>query len=86
MSSTIVTKQCIRSFSVADDVDLSDLDDLIRKNWAKNSANRKAKLAEKESNSKKGASREPAIALGAVAWDNMFEDDTVKIPDTNFMN
>ena len=65
MSSTIVTKQHTRSCSVADDVDLSGLDDLIRKNWAKNSVNQKAKLAEKKSN--KGASRELEIALGAVA-------------------
>ena len=26
------------------------------------------------------------MSLGAVAWDDMFENDDLKLPDTNFMN
>ena len=86
MFSTIVTKQYTRSCSVAVDVELSGIEEFIQKDGAKNSAIRKAKLAEQRNNSKKGESREPVIVLGTLAWDNMFGNDKVNIPKTEFMS
>ena len=48
--------------------------------WAKNRAIREAKMAGQGNTGKKGASWEPVIALGMVAWDNMFTNGTIKLP------
>ena len=72
--------------STADDIDLSGLDEIICMDRAKNKAIQQAKIAEQGHTGKKGASREPVIALANVAWDKMFKDITVNIPETRFMN
>ena len=77
---------CTTSWSTADDNDQPGLDEIICLDRAKNKAIWQEKLSGQKTTGNIGASREPAIALGTVAWDNMFEDDTVKVPETNFMN
>ena len=82
MSSTIISKQCPRICSNADDADSSSLDNVIWKDQAKNLANQVAKVAE----TKGRGPKEPAFTVGEVAWNNMFQDEAVKIPDKNIMN
>ena len=76
MSSTKIVA-CTRSCSSADDVDLSGLDEIICMDRAKIKAAQQAKLTEQGNTGKKRASRETAIALGTVAWDNIFTDGII---------
>ena len=78
MSSRTITKQHTRSSSTVDRIDPAELDTLIKTNRAKSSADRKVRLEERK--------RQSAMSLGAVAWDDMFESDDLKLPDTSFMN
>ena len=85
MSSTktvVSTRSCL----TADDNDLLGLDEIIRMDRAKNKTIRQEKMAGQTTTGKKGASREPAIALSRVAWDDMFINGTVELPETNFMD
>ena len=75
MSSTIQTKPPTRSSSNADLVDHSELEIVVRANRAKNI--KKGKVTEKK--------RQTAVALGQIAWDQMFVEGGLALATTSFM-
>ena len=78
-----------RSHSTPEDHDRPGLDEILDQAKAKNRNNRKAKGTGKKTTGGKGASigsRDQAIALGVIAWNNMFQERLVKLPVTDFMD
>ena len=78
-----------RSCSIAKDHERPDLDEILNAAKAKNKPDRKAKGTGRKTTGNKttgGGSRDPAIILGVVAQDNMFQDRSVEFPVTNFMD
>ena len=51
---------------------------MIKTNQARKSANQKVKLEEKQ--------RQSAMALGTIAWNDIFKSEELKLPDTSFMS
>ena len=60
------------------DPNQAELENVLRTNQAKKSADRKAKLEERK--------RQSATALGTIAWNDIFENEELKLPDTSFMS
>ena len=77
MPTRTTTRQRTRR-SLTVDPNEAELDNVLRTNWAKKSADQKAKLEEKKCQS--------ATALGTNAWDDIFKNDELKLPDTSFMS
>ena len=78
-----------KSRSTPEDHDHPGLDEILDQAKAKNRADRKAKGTGQKTTGSKGAStgsRDPAIVLGVIAWDNMFQDGSVKLPVTDLMH
>ena len=50
---------------------------MLRTNRAKKIAYKKAKLKERK--------RQSATALGTIAWNDIFENEELELPDTSFM-
>ena len=71
------TKQRTRSTSTVDP-NQAELDNVLRTNQAKKIADRKAKLEERKCQS--------ATALGTIAWNDIFENEKLELPDTSFMS
>ena len=74
-----------RSCSTAEDHKGPNLDEILNTNRNKNKADQKAKRTGQKSTDNQstgGGSRDAAIILGVVAWDNMFQEGSIKLPGT----
>ena len=77
-----------RSNSKPEDHEGPNLDEILNTNKNKSKTDLKAKeRAPKATGNKSagGRSRESAIMLGTVAWDNLFQEETIELPGTVFM-
>ena len=72
MASKPITKQSTMSSLNMDQVDPLELEEIIQINQTKNIKDWKAKRKSK--------------SLGEVAWEQMFDSENLKLPDTKFMN
>ena len=78
-----------RSCSTAEDHERSNLDEILDTARAQNKADRKTKgtsLKATGNITTSGGSRDPSIILGVIAWDNIFQDGSVELPVTDFMD
>ena len=73
-----------RQNSKPEDYEGLSLDEILNKN----KADRKAKGVARKATGSKSASekvREPAVMLGNVAWNNLYQDEAVKLTGIDFM-
>ena len=88
MSSTRTIATYTRKNSKPEDHEGLNLDEVLNINKDKNKADQKAKEAARKAAGNKlggGRAREPAVMLGNVAWNNLFQEEAVKLIGIDFM-